>query len=79
MLFKLLLFILSSKFKKSSKTDSNFKKFLMGHECAIVVKTKTIKVESGSFLKTASFPVIRYWINMMLPWFGRIPKLHLMP
>jgi hypothetical protein len=40
MLFKLLLFIIASKFKKSAKTDSNFKKFLMGHECMIVVKTK---------------------------------------
>jgi len=39
----LLLFILSSKFKKASRTDINFKKFLMGHECSIVVKTRDEK------------------------------------
>jgi len=39
----LILFVLASKFKKSSKSDENFKKFLMGHECRIVVKTKDEK------------------------------------
>ena len=27
-----ILFVLASKFKKSSKSDENFKKFLMGHK-----------------------------------------------
>lgn len=51
----LLLTILASKFKKSAATDANFKKFLMGHECKIVVKTKDGKkgkrfiFENGTF------------------------------
>lgn len=40
MRFLLLLAILSSKFKKASGTDENFRKFVMGHECKIVVKTR---------------------------------------
>lgn len=39
MRFLLLLTILASKFKKASRTDENFKKFLMGHECRVVIKT----------------------------------------
>ncbi len=38
--FSLLLTILAWKFKKASKSDRNFRKFLMGHECAVVIKTK---------------------------------------
>ena len=55
MLFKLLLFILSSKFKTSAKTDSNFKKFLMGHECVIVVKTKDNKSGKRFIFKDGTF------------------------
>ena len=38
--FSLLLTILALKFKKASKTSGDFKKFLMGHECRVVIKTK---------------------------------------
>ncbi len=38
--FSLLLTILALKFKKASKTSKDFKKFLMGHECSVVIKTK---------------------------------------
>ena len=38
--FSLLLAILALKFKKTSKTNRDFKKFLMGHECRVVIKTK---------------------------------------
>lgn len=38
--FSLILAILALKFKKVSQGDPGFKKFLMGHECVIVVKTK---------------------------------------
>jgi len=40
MRFLLLLTLLASKFRKSFRTDAGFKKFLMGHECRIVIKTK---------------------------------------
>lgn len=55
MRFLLLLAIVSSKFQKSANTDPNFKKFLMGHECKIVIKTRDGKkgkrfiFENGSF------------------------------
>ncbi len=39
MRFSLLLAILSSKFKKAADQNKDFKKFLMGHECAVVIKT----------------------------------------
>jgi len=55
MLFKLLLSILASKFKKSAKTDSNFKKFMMGHECMIVVKTKDNKKGKRFIFKNGQF------------------------
>jgi len=55
MLFKLLLSILASKFKKSAKIDSNFKKFLMGHECTIVVKTKDNKSGKRFIFKDGQF------------------------
>lgn len=40
MRFILLLAILASKFKACSVTNENFRKFMMGHECRVVVKTK---------------------------------------
>ncbi|PIP37192.1 MAG: hypothetical protein COX19_17285 [Desulfobacterales bacterium CG23_combo_of_CG06-09_8_20_14_all_51_8] len=43
MRFNLLLSILAFKFKVSALTNPDFKKFLMGHECRIVVKTKDNK------------------------------------
>ncbi len=55
MLFKLLLSILSSKFKKSAQTDANFKKFLMGHECSIVVKTRDNKTGKRFIFKDGTF------------------------
>ncbi len=38
--FSLVLAILALKFKKASATNKDFKRFLMGHECRVVVKTK---------------------------------------
>jgi len=51
----LLLTILASKFKKSARTDPNFKKFLMGHECRIVVKTKDNKKGKRFIFKDGNF------------------------
>jgi hypothetical protein len=39
MRFRLLLFILASKFKKAAEKGQGFDKLLMGHECTIVIKT----------------------------------------
>lgn len=51
----LLLTILANKFKKSAKTDQNFKKFLMGHECRVVVKTKDNKKGKRFIFKNGTF------------------------
>lgn len=51
----LLLTILAYKFKKSAKTDENFKKFLMGHECRVVVKTKDNKKGKRFIFKDGNF------------------------
>lgn len=40
MRFLLLLSILSSKFEKAVKQNPDFQKFLMGHECSVVIKTR---------------------------------------
>ena len=40
MRFLLLLSILSAKFKKAAQQNNNFQKFLMGHECSVVIKTR---------------------------------------
>jgi len=40
MRFSLLLALLVFQFKKTSKSNRNFRKFLMGHECAVVIRTK---------------------------------------
>ncbi|MFP4532954.1 MAG: hypothetical protein ACLFNS_09755 [Desulfobacterales bacterium] len=40
MRFLLLLSILSAKFEKAVKQNPNFQKFLMGHECSVVIKTR---------------------------------------
>jgi hypothetical protein len=55
MRFLLLLAILASKFKKASATNQNFKKFLMGHECRIVVKTKDEKKGKRFIFKDGKF------------------------
>jgi len=55
MRFFLLLTILASKFKKSAKTNTNFKKFLMGHECKIVVKTKDNKTGKRFIFENGTF------------------------
>ena len=55
MRFLLLLTILASKFKKSAATNKNFKKFLMGHECRIVVKTKDNKKGKRFIFKDGNF------------------------
>ncbi|MBC2713767.1 MAG: hypothetical protein HF978_00460 [Desulfobacteraceae bacterium] len=55
MRFLLLLTILALKFKKSSQTNENFKKFLMGHECRIVVKTKDEKKGKRFIFKDGKF------------------------
>jgi hypothetical protein len=55
MRFLLLLAILSSKFKKAATTDQNFKKFLMGHECVIVIKTNDNKKGKRFIFKGGNF------------------------
>ena len=55
MRFLLLLAILASRFKKSSRTDENFKKFLMGHECRVVIKTDDNKKGKRFIFKDGKF------------------------
>ncbi|MCJ7541870.1 MAG: hypothetical protein MUO88_19655 [Desulfobacterales bacterium] len=55
MRFLLLLSVLASKFKKASKKDGNFKKFLMGHECSIVIKTNDGKKGKRFIFKDGQF------------------------
>ena len=55
MRFLLLLTILASKFKKASRTDENFKKFIMGHECTVVVKTDDGKKGKRFIFKDGTF------------------------
>ena len=55
MKFIILLKLIAFKFKKAASTNKNFKKFLLGHECRIVIKTndgkkgKRFVFENGSF------------------------------
>ena len=51
----LLLTILASKFKKSANSNPNFKKFMLGHECKIVVKTKDNKKGKRFIFKDGQF------------------------
>ncbi len=53
--FSIILTLLILKFKKAAKTDKNFKKFLMGHECAVVIKTKDGKRGKRFIFKDGSF------------------------
>ena len=38
--FSLVLAVLALKFRKASRSNRDFRKFLMGHECRVVIKTK---------------------------------------
>lgn len=55
MRFIILLKWIAFKFKKAASQNKNFKKFLLGHECRIVIKTNDGKkgrrfiFENGSF------------------------------
>ncbi len=55
MRFVILLKWIAFKFKKAASRNRNFKKFLLGHECRIVIKTNDGKkgrrfiFENGSF------------------------------
>jgi hypothetical protein len=53
--FSIILTLLTLKFKKAAKADKNFKKFLMGHECAVVIKTKDDKRGKRFVFKDSSF------------------------
>lgn len=53
--FSLLLAILASKFKKAAKLNEGFKKFLMGHECTVVIKTKDGKRGKRFIFKDGRF------------------------
>jgi len=55
MRFLLLLAILTSKFKKASATNQNFRKFLMGHECKVVIKTNDNKKGKRFIFKDGKF------------------------
>ena len=50
-----LLSFLALKFKKASKTNKDFKKFLMGHECRVVIKTKDGKRGKRFIFKDGKF------------------------
>ncbi|MCG6535468.1 MAG: hypothetical protein L7F78_12440 [Syntrophales bacterium LBB04] len=53
--FSILLLLLVFKFKKVAKTNENFKKFLMGHECTVVIKTKDGKRGKRFIFKEGNF------------------------
>ncbi len=53
--FSILLALLNIKFKKVAKTNKNFRKFLMGHECAVVIKTKDGKRGKRFIFKDGGF------------------------
>ncbi len=55
MRFRILLTLIAYKFKKAASANKNFGKFMLGHECRIVIKThdgktgKRFLFENGSF------------------------------
>jgi len=53
--FSIILTLLALKFKKAANTDKNFRKFLMGHECTVVIKTKDGKRGKRFVFKDGSF------------------------
>jgi hypothetical protein len=53
--FSILLNLLVFKFKKAAKINENFKKFLMGHECTVVIKTKDGKRGKRFIFKNGLF------------------------
>jgi hypothetical protein len=55
MRFSLLLAILASKFKRAAKLNESFKKFLMGHECTVVIKTRDGKRGKRFIFKDGRF------------------------
>lgn len=55
MAFSLLLAILASKFKRAAKLNESFKKFLMGHECTVVIKTRDGKRGKRFIFKDGRF------------------------
>jgi hypothetical protein len=55
MAFSLLLAILASKFKRAAKLNESFKKFLMGHECTVVIKTRDGKRGKRFIFKDSRF------------------------
>ncbi|WP_457553832.1 hypothetical protein [Desulfobacula sp.] len=55
MRFIILLKFIAFKFKKAASTNKNFKKFLLGHECRIVIKTKDEKKGRRFLFKDGKF------------------------
>lgn len=53
--FSILLRFLVFKFKKAAKINKDFKKFLMGHECIVVIKTKDGKRGKRFIFKNGLF------------------------
>lgn len=53
--FSILLTFLAFKFKKAARINENFKKFLMGHECSVVIKTKDGKKGKRFIFKDGRF------------------------
>jgi hypothetical protein len=51
----LLLIMLAMKFKKAAKKNRDFRKFLMGHECRVVIKTKDNKRGKRFIFKEGTF------------------------
>ncbi|MHB8090254.1 MAG: hypothetical protein ACYDH8_01395 [Syntrophales bacterium] len=55
MRFSILLALLVYKFKKAAKINKDFRKFLMGHECAVVIRTKDGKRGKRFIFKNGLF------------------------
>jgi hypothetical protein len=53
--FSLLLYLLIFKFKVAARTNKDFRKFLMGHECTVVIKTKDGKRGKRFIFKNGGF------------------------
>ncbi|HKI50153.1 MAG TPA: hypothetical protein VKA69_12550 [Desulfobacteria bacterium] len=55
MRFKILLILIAYKFKKAASNNKNFEKFLLGHECRIVIKTNDGKVGKRFVFQNGNF------------------------
>jgi hypothetical protein len=64
MRFSILLALLVFKFRKAARNNKNFQVFLMGHECAVVIRTKDGKRGKRFIFKNGLFaadPVLDHY------------------